>query len=66
VGNTLIEVKDQASLGLRPYRWASQEDVLKENRAKFTAASKVFDDFRVFCSAKGGFRRVRLKTAVER
>jgi len=59
IGSTLIEVKDRSSLGLQHYHWMPQEHALKENRAKFKAALAEFDDFRVFCFARGRFTRVR-------
>lgn len=58
VGNTVVEVKDLCSLGVTGgYKYAPQEEVLIENRAKVRAATQAFDDFRVYVKVGDNFIR---------
>jgi hypothetical protein len=57
VKDVYVEVKDLASLGLKPYHWMSQEEALIENRAKAQAASKMFNNYHVYVLIKGKFVR---------
>jgi hypothetical protein len=53
-----VEIKDLASLGLKPYHWVpDQEQVLIENRAKYEAAQREFDDYRLYVHINGKFVR---------
>ena len=53
-----IEIKDPASLGLRPYRYGSKKETLAGNRDKIKAARKVYPNFRlyVFYRTSGNFK----------
>lgn len=59
VGDVRFEVKSLASLGLMGYKWQTQEEALIENRAKCLAASKEFDDYRIYVHIKGKFYRAK-------
>src|SRR5471030_101459 len=58
VGRTMVEVKDLASLGLANYNWMTKEEALIENRAKYEAAMRYFDDYRIYVLIKCKFHRV--------
>jgi hypothetical protein len=59
IGKSIVEIKDTSSIGWAPYIWRpNKEEVVKENLAKFKAAMKSFDDFRVYVLHKGSFMRI--------
>lgn len=63
IGNTYVEVKSVESMGLKKhYRERPGKEVFKENRAKAAAASKKFDDYRIYVLRNTTFLRLKEQT----